>query len=235
MLRQLLLAIASLLAASAAVSAHEPEAPTCSLKLELIERNTSEPLPGMVRVGSRDGQPLRPPELVNRGQGIDKGPIAEWSVLTQATTVTVPAEPLSIQALAGLETDLATQKSICRASGSAELQIPLDRFAHARRDGYVAGNTHLHLKQLSQAQADRYLSEVPLADGLDVVFISYLERAEARPRVHEQQVHARRTGRGCRTATCTSDMARSTGTTSAPTAKATGTSCCSTSPTSSSR
>ena len=177
MLRQLLLAIASLLAASAAVSAHEPEAPTCSLKLELIERNTSEPLPGMVRVGSRDGQPLRPPELVNRGQGIDKGPITEWSVLTRTTTITVPAAPLVIQALSGLETDLAAREIDLTGQRHAELQIPLDRFAHARRDGYVAGNTHLHLKHLSHAQADRYLSEVPLADGLDVVFLSYLERA----------------------------------------------------------
>ncbi len=39
-----------------------------------------------------------------------------------------------------------------------------------RRDGHVAGNTHLHLKHLSREQADRYLREVPLADGLDVVF-----------------------------------------------------------------
>src|SRR5262249_42958961 len=49
----------------------------------------------------------------------------------------------------------------------------------ARRSGRLAGNTHLHLMKLSKEQADRYLKEVPLADGLDIVFISYLQRAKA--------------------------------------------------------
>ena len=37
----------------------------------------------------------------------------------------------------------------------------------------------LHLMKLSKQQADRYLREVPLADGLEIVFLSYLERAKA--------------------------------------------------------
>ena len=173
--RKLLLLVASLVAASAAV-ADEPPA-TCSLKLQLVERKTGEPLPGIVRICAQDGQPLRPPELVNRGQGIGEGPIAEWSVLTRPTTITVPATALVVQALSGLETDLVTQEVDLSGRTQADLQIRLDRFAHVRRDGLVAGNTHLHLKHLSRADADRYLREVPLADGLDVVFLSYLERA----------------------------------------------------------
>ena len=46
------------------------------------------------------------------------------------------------------------------------------------RSGYVAGNTHLHLRKLSKQQADRYLREAPLVDGLDIVYVSYLERAK---------------------------------------------------------
>ena len=40
-----------------------------------------------------------------------------------------------------------------------------------------AGNTHLHLSSLSKEQAERYLREIPRADRLDILFISYLERA----------------------------------------------------------
>ena len=119
-------------------------------------------------------------ELVNRGQGIeDEGPIHRWHVLPEKTSINVPAGPLVIKALAGLETDLAEERLNLTGRKQASHTVKLTRFAHARRDGYVAGNTHLHLMKLSKEQADRYLREVPLVDGLDIVFLSYLERAEA--------------------------------------------------------
>lgn len=168
----------SALAANGA--AGEPQAATCSLSIELVDAESSQPLPGIVRIATANGQALQPDELVNRGQGIEReGPIHDWSVLTESTTIAVPAAPLVIQALAGLETDLAEQTIDLAGRKQATVRIPLARFARARADGYVAGNTHLHLMKLSKAQADRYLEEVPLADGLAIVFISYLERAEA--------------------------------------------------------
>src|SRR5262249_17824058 len=37
-------------------------------------------------------------------------------------------------------------------------------------------NTHLHLRGLTKEDADEYLRQIPAADGLRVMFISYLER-----------------------------------------------------------
>jgi hypothetical protein len=175
------LVLAALLWVALAVSLYgdEPKPPTCSLALELVESGSLESVPGIVRITTADGVSYQPPELVNRGQGIEnRGPIHEWSVLPAATTITVPAAPLEVHALAGLETELAEQSLDLTGKRAAELRVPLARFAKARAGGYVAGNTHLHLMKLSKAEADRYLRQVPLADGLDIVFISYLERAE---------------------------------------------------------
>ena len=197
-LRCIATAMASLLFGTLCLNAHEPPpasrfpqtssnspgskpaGPTCSLALELIDAKTGEPLPGIVQVLDAAGKGLELAVLVNRGQGIEeRGPIHRWWVSPKRTTITVPAAPLTIKAVAGLETELATVHSDLTGKSWALVRVPLVRFAHARRDGYVAGNTHLHLMKLSKPQADRYLREVPLADGLDIVFLSYLERAVA--------------------------------------------------------
>ncbi|MCH8924100.1 MAG: CehA/McbA family metallohydrolase, partial [Planctomycetes bacterium] len=174
------LCLTCLLAIAASGFAHEPTAPTCRLKLELVDGSSGKPLPGIVRIMTEDGKAVRPVELINRGQGIN-GQVAihDWSVLPESATISLPAAPLVIAALSGLETDLAERRIDLTGKRKAELRIPLARFTRARAAGYVAGNTHLHLMKLSRKQADRYLKEVPVADGLDVVFISYLERAVA--------------------------------------------------------
>ncbi len=84
MVHNLLLLAVLLFHASGAdrvTAADEPPTPTCSLKLELVERKTGEALPGIVRIAATDGSALRPPELVNRGQGVDQAPIRQWSVV----------------------------------------------------------------------------------------------------------------------------------------------------------
>ena len=60
---------------------------------------------------------------------------------------------------------------------SAQISIPFVRFYDAAAHGYRSGNTHLHLMKITREQSDRYLAEVPKADGLDLLFLSYLERA----------------------------------------------------------
>ncbi|MBI3837557.1 MAG: CehA/McbA family metallohydrolase, partial [Planctomycetia bacterium] len=159
---------------------HEPLAATCSLTIELVDRGTGQTVPGIVQVVDNDGQGVKLSELVNRGQGIaDQGPIHNWWALPKAGTVTVPAAPLAFEALSGLDTELALTRIDLTGKTQATLQIPLTRFYQARHKGYLAGNTHLHLMKLSKREADRYLQDVPLADGLDIVFLSYLERAIA--------------------------------------------------------
>ena len=161
--------------------AHEPTAgPTCALSLELVDAQTGEPLPGIVQLRDAEGRGVQIEELVNRGQGIrGQKPIHDWWVLPRRTTIHVPAAPLTVHAISGLETETATEQIDLTGQRRAELSLRLPRFYRARPRGYLAGNTHLHLMKLSKLQADRYLREVPTVDGLEIVFVSYLERAKA--------------------------------------------------------
>ncbi len=160
--------------------AAEPPRETCALSIELVDGRTGQPMSGIVRARDANGKAIGLPPLVARGQGIETElPIHDWWVLPKPAIVKVPAAVLEFSALAGLETDLTVKRVDLTGKTQAALRIPLARFYQSRSSGYVAGNTHLHLMKLSKREADRYLREVPLADGLDIVFLSYLERAVA--------------------------------------------------------
>jgi hypothetical protein len=152
----------------------------CRLAVECVDAATGKPLPAVLRIRRADGEAVRLDELVHRGQGLTQPKeILTWWVMPGPTTIGVPAGPISVQAFSGLETALVQQQIDLSGKVRAALRIELTRFADARRSGYVAGNTHLHLQKISRQQSDRYLQEVPLADGLDIVYVSYLERALA--------------------------------------------------------
>lgn len=151
----------------------------CRLTLELVDSKTGESLPGVVQLRTSDGQAVPLKELINRGQGLsEKAPISRWWVLPARTTVEVPADRLKLTAFSGLETELTEIGVDLSGKREHALKVTLTRFAQPRPQGYVAGNTHLHLRKLSKEQADRYLRETPLVDGLDIVYVSYLERAK---------------------------------------------------------
>jgi len=156
------------------------DGPTCRLKLSLVDHETGQPLPGVVQILDHEDHLVELPILVSRGQGIEQiGPIHNWWVLAEPTVLTVPAEEISLNAFSGLETERAHQHLDLTGKTEASLEICLVRFARQTERGQLAGNTHLHLMKLSRDEADRYLREVPLADGLEIVFLSYLERAQA--------------------------------------------------------
>jgi hypothetical protein len=93
--------------------------------------------------------------------------------------ITLPAGKLSLAAISGLET-VRTERSLnLTGQATAAVEMKLRRFSRLRDQGVISGNTHLHLMKLSRDDADRYLREIPKADGLDVLFLSYLERADA--------------------------------------------------------
>ncbi|HVR86618.1 MAG TPA: CehA/McbA family metallohydrolase, partial [Planctomycetota bacterium] len=91
----------------------------------------------------------------------------------------LPRESLTIEAFRGLETEIVRAVVDGERPDSAELKIRLRPFFCARAGSWQSANTHLHLKGIRREEADRYLSQVPAADGLDVLFVSYLERALA--------------------------------------------------------
>jgi hypothetical protein len=59
------------------------------------------------------------------------------------------------------------------------VSIPFKRFFNAAEHRSFSGNTHLHLQKITRETCDRYLLEIPKADDLDLLFLSYLERAVA--------------------------------------------------------
>lgn len=165
---------------SAMCRGDDAPAPWCAVHVRLAEAATAEDLPGIIQVKTADGRLVEIAELLNRGQGLEEpGPVHDWWVLPGPRVVTVPAAPLTIAAISGLETAQVVKSLDLTGKQAATIEIALPRIGHPRRDGFLAGNTHLHLRKLDKAGADRYLREVPRADGLAIVFVSYLERAEA--------------------------------------------------------
>ncbi len=153
----------------------------CNLKISLVEADTGASINGLISLRDSQGNVLRLKELVPRGQGLEaQSPIQDWYVLVgKSQQLRVPRGKLSIQAFNGLETEITEMEVDTRDHAELALPLKLRRFYHATDRGYLSGNTHLHLQKISRHQADRYLVDVPRADGLDLLFLSYLERAVA--------------------------------------------------------
>lgn len=153
---------------------------TCALTLQLTDSETGTPVPGWVRIRDSDGNQVAVSELFPRDltPGVQQR-IDAWSVVVQPTRITLPRRKLIVEALFGLETERATATLDLTGKSESSLNIPLTFFYRAKQHGYRSANTHLHLMKLTRDESDRYLREIPKADGLDVLFLSYLERAEA--------------------------------------------------------
>jgi hypothetical protein len=152
----------------------------CQLTLNLIDAVTKESLPGLLRITTSDGRIEALEGLFNRGTGLSQQhPSRDWYVILEPTTVSVPREQLKIEAFSGLETELARKTIDLTDQASAEITLPLVRFHCAAANNWHNGNTHLHLMSLNRDQADQYLKSISRADGLELVFVSYLRRAKA--------------------------------------------------------
>ena len=163
----------------AAVAAPADEA-TRPIRLRLIDAETQQPLAGLIRVRRANGTFVPLAGLVNRGTKLrNNHPAKDWFALLEPTVVALPREELVIEAIVGLESELAQQKLDLRTRAPAELAIAVKFFDRPALRGWRNGNTHLHLQGLTRAQADEYLRAVPKADALEVLFVSYLERADA--------------------------------------------------------
>jgi hypothetical protein len=158
-----------------------PEAATadCKVRLRLVDTQTGQSLGGLVRI-FRAGQaePLQLPGLFDRLRGLERSTtVAGWYVLpaTGAET-TLPRAKLRLEAIAGLESASGRQEIDLTGGNAGEVTVPLRLLFRPDQLGLAAGNTHLHLRGMSLAQANEYLRQIPAADGLKVLFISHLER-----------------------------------------------------------
>ena len=115
--------IGLLLAALFAPAANET---TCSVSLMLVDAKTGEPVPGLIRI-DRANEIIHPPELMSRGVGLPpEDATHQWSVVpTGRAKFTVPADKITITAIAGLETDQAQLKEL-NLTKTKEVQIEFD-------------------------------------------------------------------------------------------------------------
>jgi hypothetical protein len=155
-------------------------ADSCQLSIRLVDSDTRKPLPGLVRVTHSDGVAVPLAGLVSRGIKLrNNHPAKDWFSLNDATAIPVPQSRLTIEAFSGLNTELARLTVDLSGKPKAEVIVPLKSFFPAGSKGWFSGNTHLHLSGLTRVQADEYLRTLPRSDGLDVVFVSHLERVKA--------------------------------------------------------
>ncbi len=152
----------------------------CAVRLELTDAESGKTLAGLVRVLDSQGDLIPLEGLLSRGEGLEeKHKARRWWVLPGSTTVDLPRKRLVIEALRGIDTRLERVELDLAGRSTAETRIALRRFHNAGANEWRSANTHLHLQKLSRDEADRYLCEVAAADGLDVLFVSHLERVEA--------------------------------------------------------
>ena len=181
-MRKLLCALvcSALLGACALLSGRGGESPA-KVHFQLIDSATGTNIGGIVRVMPIDGrQPVELRGLVDRLRGLKKSDALNgWYVVPAGgAETTLPPKRYRVEALSGVETSLALQEIDLTAEQTTTVTIKLDPIFRPEERGLVAGNTHLHLQGLTKDECEDYLRSVPAADGIRVMFISYLERAE---------------------------------------------------------
>lgn len=147
-----------------------------TVQIQLYDSATKSPATGMIRL-SIDGKPIALPKLVDRCRGMAKSEtVRNWYAIPESgVEVALPPGDYSIEALSGLETEL-TKSQFVVENERRELRLPLKFLFRPADHGLTAGDTHLHLRDMTEAEVDAYLRTVPAADGLKVVYVSYLER-----------------------------------------------------------
>ncbi len=168
----------AVLGLSAYLSAR-PNEDNVKVRLRLLDAQTGKGMGGMVRIVRKgEVKPLVLAGLCDRLRGLERSQTrAGWYVVpASGAEITLPRAPLHLEAVSGLETALTRQEIDPRTEASAEQNVRLRYLFRPDQQSLVAGNTHLHLRAMSLEDANDYLRQIPAADGLKVLFISYLER-----------------------------------------------------------
>ena len=152
---------------------------TCQTNISLLDAATGESVAGLLRVDGDNGcrVPLDP--LLDRGTELAADHDAHrWSVLLEPTEVALPRTIVTLEAFSGLETEMYRQTINLEERCPEELTLRMRRFYDAGRSNWHSGNTHLHIRNLTRQESDRYLTTIPKGDDLDLVFVTFLERIE---------------------------------------------------------
>ena len=149
------------------------------VRLRLVDAATGQDCAGIVRLLDRDGTRTIPlPGLYDRLRGLKvDAEFAGWHVVpSKGAQTEVPRGAYRVEAVAGLETQLVRMDVDLAKDAPGEVVVKLPPVFQPGKLGLAAGNTHLHLMKLTKDDADEYLRQIPAADRLRVLFISYLER-----------------------------------------------------------
>ncbi|MEQ8786016.1 MAG: prolyl oligopeptidase family serine peptidase [Pirellulaceae bacterium] len=147
----------------------EKDAAVCRLKIVLRDAKSGEELAGMVRVSlAADGKFLPLKDAIDRG--------ANWFSLDAGQTIEVPQAKLKVEALHGLQWEHAESIVDLHGKKLHAVELELRRFYDTAPKLLYSGNTHVHLRDLTRAEADNYLDVVSRGDNLDLVYVSHLRR-----------------------------------------------------------
>src|SRR5262245_44605926 len=179
-MRRVLLALASLLVLGvSALLGARMQADGAKVRLRLVDAQDGTGQAGVIRLlrtGTDEPLQLTGPLPRLRGvEGLEKS--SGWYVLpADGAALSLPRARLTVEAFSGVETALARQDLDLTAAAPDEVKVKLPFLFRPEKDDLAAGNTHLHLRGLTAEESDDYLRQVPAADRLKVLFISYLER-----------------------------------------------------------
>lgn len=161
-----------------------PSTSTCAVTLRVIDASTHGQISAVIHITDAQGNTIRPTELLPRSTALSPNSLREaafayvdrWFILPEERTIVLPRNAVHIEAFCGLETAVARQSLDLRDKASATVKISLSRIHDTVER---SGNVHLHLKEMTLPEAERYVTETAAADDLDFVFLSYLERPGA--------------------------------------------------------
>jgi hypothetical protein len=157
----------------------QPEDKEIRVRVRLVDALTGKDTAGIIRVFGKDGdRPLTLAGLFPRLRGLKvSDAVAGWHVVPAGgAETTLPPTNLRFEAVCGVESALHRTERDLSNDPPKEIVLRLHAVFRPEDHKLVAGNTHLHLMKLSAKDADTYLRQIPPADGLRVLFISYLER-----------------------------------------------------------
>ena len=152
----------------------------CLVTIRLVDADSGAPVAGVLRVRDEAGDVIPLSELLPRGRGLPAdSPIQQWFVVGEPQVLNLPRKRVELMAFSGLETEYGARTIDLTEKEAVEVTIPIQRFLRAHEGDLWNANTHVHLQKITRKESDRYLVQVGMADGLDLVFVSYLERAVA--------------------------------------------------------
>ncbi|MBM3995646.1 MAG: hypothetical protein FJ303_16060 [Planctomycetes bacterium] len=178
-MQKLLLGLLSLTAIGLGVYlGAQPQTGPAKVRIRLVDAGTGKGVVGMVRVLTADKKHVELAGLYDRMTGLVKdNPGVHWYLVPAGgAEVALPRVMLRFEAVCGVESHSVGMNVDLGGKTPDAITLEMPMLFHADKLGLVAGNTHLHLKNMSLEQSDAYLRNIPAADGLRVMFISYLER-----------------------------------------------------------